>query len=106
MFTRHAALAALLALVSASAMATPCEEVIGKIDAKIKANGVKNFTLDAIPLAEVKDQKIVGTCGAGTMKIVYARTTPAKPADSVSASAAGTAGKPVVALQAQDKALQ
>lgn len=44
-----------------------------KIDAKIKSHGVKTYTLSVVPTAEVKDQKVVGTCESGAKKIVYKR---------------------------------
>ncbi|MDR2790480.1 MAG: DUF1161 domain-containing protein [Campylobacteraceae bacterium] len=63
-----------LAFVGISALfATPCEEVISKIDAKIRANGVKEFTLEAVDKGSEIDGKIVGVCGAGTKDIVYKR---------------------------------
>ncbi|MDR3416349.1 MAG: DUF1161 domain-containing protein [Nevskia sp.] len=65
-------------LASAQALATTCDQVQASIDAKIKANGVKDYTLEAVPVAEVKDRKVVGTCEVGTKKIVYTRA--AKPA--------------------------
>jgi hypothetical protein len=62
-----------LALVGAQAMATSCEEVKKTIAAKIEANGVKEYTLEAVPAADVGDRKVVGSCEGGTMKIVYTR---------------------------------
>jgi len=67
------ALAALLCLSTSTAWATHCDTVKGQIDAKIKGHGVKTYTLDAVPAAEVKDQKVVGTCEGGKKKIVYKR---------------------------------
>jgi len=67
------AIAALLSLTAASAWATPCDSVKDQIDAKIKAKGVKTYTLDVVPAADVKDQKVVGSCEGGARKIVYKR---------------------------------
>ena len=67
-------LAALLSLTAVPAHATPCPEILSMIDGKIKANGVTAYTLDAIPVTDVTDKKVVGHCEAGTMKIVYQRT--------------------------------
>jgi hypothetical protein len=66
-------MASVLALACASAHATPCDQIQAGIDAKIKAKGVSNYTLDAVPAAEVGDRKVVGSCAGGSMKIVYAR---------------------------------
>ena len=51
-----------------------CEELKGEIAAKLDAKGVKNYTLTPVKAEEVKpEDKIVGSCDAGTMKIVYVR---------------------------------
>jgi hypothetical protein len=82
-----AVVASLAVLVSASAFATPCDQVQAGIDAKIKANGVNSYTLDVVPAAEVKDQKVVGSCEGGSKKIVYTRApATAKPATETAAT--------------------
>lgn len=68
------ALAIVIALSgSAFAGIKPCEELKAEIDAKLQAKGVKNYTLEIILAAEVKDQKVVGSCEGGTKKITYLR---------------------------------
>jgi len=63
-----------LSLVATSALAQKdCIELKGEIAAKLEAKGVKNFTLEIIPADKVKDEKVVGSCDAGTMKITYKR---------------------------------
>jgi hypothetical protein len=66
-----------LLLIAAPAMAQrkDCEELKGEIDAKIKNNGVKAFTLDIVPNEQVKEGagNVVGSCDGGTKKIVYKR---------------------------------
>lgn len=73
---------ALVAVVAALLIATPalaqrkdCGELKAEIEGKIKANGVKEFTLDVVPNEKVKDGdgKVVGSCDGGTQKIVYKR---------------------------------
>jgi hypothetical protein len=73
---------ALVAIVAALLIATPalaqrkdCGELKAEIEGKIKANGVKSFTLDVVPNEKVKegDGKVVGSCDGGTQKIVYKR---------------------------------
>jgi Protein of unknown function (DUF1161) len=68
-------LVSVIVLFSASAFAEikSCEELKAEIDAKLKAKGVKGYTLDILPADKVKDQKIVGSCGGGTKKISYSR---------------------------------
>ena len=41
--------------------------------AKIKNNGVKEFTLTVVDADAKEDGKVVGTCDGGTKKIVYKR---------------------------------
>ena len=64
-----------LAVTTAPAYAQrkPCEELKAEIEAKIRKNGVKEFTLTIVPNAEVKDQHVVGSCDGGTKKIIYRR---------------------------------
>ncbi|MGH8461730.1 MAG: DUF1161 domain-containing protein [Stenotrophobium sp.] len=67
---------------------TPCDQVKATIAKKIDAHGVKAYTLDVVAAADIKDQKVVGVCEGGSMKIVYHRGT---------AKAAMPAGKPAAA---------
>ena len=54
--------------------AKPCEELKTEIAAKLDAKGVKNYTLDIVATADVKDgMKVIGSCDGGTKKIVYTR---------------------------------
>lgn len=83
-----AVLALITVIASASAHATSCGEVQSGIGARIKARGVQSYTLDVVPAAEVKDQKVVGSCEGGSKKIVYSRTPAvAKPAAAAPAAA-------------------
>ena len=66
--------AAALLMITAPAYAMKaCDELKSEIDAKLKAKGVKSYSLENVPNAQVKDQKVVGTCDGGTKKIVYKR---------------------------------
>jgi hypothetical protein len=64
-----------LLLVAAPAMAQrkDCEELKTEIEGKIKANGVKEFTLQIVANEDAKDGTVVGSCDGGTKKIVYKR---------------------------------
>ena len=44
---------------------TSCEDVTAQIEAKIKAKGVKEFTLTVVPKDEKTDLRVVGTCDGG-----------------------------------------
>ncbi len=62
-----------LMLASSPAIARKsCDELKGEIDAKIKAKGVKSYTLEVVA-GDVKDGKVVGSCDGGAKKIVYKR---------------------------------
>lgn len=72
----------LLASVSGYALAQkPCEELKAEIAKKLDANNVKSYSLDIVDKAKDVEGKVVGTCEAGTKKIVYRReSAPAKSA--------------------------
>ena len=60
-------------LISSPAFARKdCSELKAEIEAKIKARGVKSFTLEVVS-GDVKDGNIVGSCDGGAKKIVYKR---------------------------------
>ena len=51
-----------------------CEELKKEIAAKLDAKGVKNYTLTVTATSDVKEKDtVVGSCDAGTKKIVYTR---------------------------------
>ena len=65
---------AAMALLAAPVLAhASCDAVKSSIDAKIKANGVSNFTLTVEPSGQsATDGKVVGQC-EGDKQIVYAK---------------------------------
>jgi len=70
-----------LCTIPAFAAGKDCNELKMEIAAKIEANGVKNYELNIVKNDEAKaDDKVVGTCGGGTMKIVYVRKDAPAPA--------------------------
>jgi hypothetical protein len=70
-----AIVASLLIAAPALAQRKDCEELKAEIDAKIKKNGVKEFSLEIVPSEQVKEGAgaVVGSCDGGTKKIVYKR---------------------------------
>ena len=68
-----AVLALALAVSPAVAQRKDCNELKDEIDAKIKANGVPEYTLTIVDKDAPEDGKVVGTCDGGTKKIVYKR---------------------------------
>lgn len=58
---------------SAFAEIKSCDALKAEIEAKLKAKGVKEYTLEIIPTDQAKDQKIIGSCDGGTKKISYSR---------------------------------
>jgi Protein of unknown function (DUF1161) len=66
---------AALTLISLPLLAhASCDDVKSSIDAKIKANGVSNYTLDVVAAdqADKSSGKVVGQC-EGNKAIVYSR---------------------------------
>ena len=65
----------LLAVALPASARKSCEELRAEIDAKIKANGVPEYTLSLIDAANEAsaEGKIVGSCDGGTKRIVYVR---------------------------------
>jgi len=72
---RKLLLATVVLLLAAPAYGAgkPCDELKSEIDAKLKEKKVEGYTLEVVASADVKDQKVVGTCEAGAKKIVYKR---------------------------------
>ena len=50
-----------------------CDDLKIEIDGKLKAKGVKAFTLDILPKADIKSEKVIGNCEGGAKVIVYKR---------------------------------
>lgn len=73
MKTTVIAIALSLAAIPASAQKT-CDELKAEIATKMDAKGVKGYTLEAVDNDKVKDEKVVGSCGGGTKKIVYKKS--------------------------------
>lgn len=66
-----------LALAATSAWAAKdCEELKSEIAAKLEAKGVAGYVLEIVANAEVGDRTVVGSCDAGTRKILYRRGGP------------------------------
>lgn len=64
---------AFLGSVCAYAAPKPCEELKSEIAAKLDAKGVQSYTLEIVEKDAEAEGKVVGTCEAGTKKIVYQR---------------------------------
>ncbi len=64
---------ALLMITTPAFALKACDELKSEIDAKLKANGVKSYSLEIVPNEQAKDGKVVGTCDRGSKKIVYKR---------------------------------
>lgn len=70
-----ASLAGAIALafaLPAAAAPRDCAELKAEIEAKIQGQGVVAYTLEVVPVAEVKDPSmVVGSCANGTQRILY-----------------------------------
>lgn len=63
-----------ITLASTQAFAAKsCEELKGEITAKVEAKGVKKYTLEIVATDQVGEKQVVGSCEAGTKKIVYTK---------------------------------
>jgi len=68
------AIAALACLpLSAQAEGKSCDELKGEIQAKLEAKGVSHFTLEIVSKDAETAGKVVGSCEAGSKKIIYTR---------------------------------
>lgn len=67
------AVLALGLLASPAFAAKSCDELKAEIEARIRANGVQNFSLEIVAKGQAGDAKVVGTCGGGTQEIAYKR---------------------------------
>lgn len=56
---------------SLQAAPKPCEELKTEIAAKLDAKGVKGYTLTIVSAEQAKDGDVVGSCEAGSKRILY-----------------------------------
>ena len=69
---KNAAIAVVLLFATMPALAAKsCDELKDEIEAKLKAKNVQGYSLEVVASADVKDQKAVGSCEAGSKKIIY-----------------------------------
>ncbi len=48
-----------------------CTELKSEITKKIEAKGVKKYQVEIVDAADIKDQKVIGSCEKGKKKILY-----------------------------------
>lgn len=97
------ALVSCLAAACAGAQAAGCEEVQASIEARIRANGVTQFSVTAVDLAASAPGRQVGTCDLGRKKLMYVRGTAAPSAAAApAASAAAGAQRPGIITECAD----
>jgi hypothetical protein len=68
--------------------AKACEELKSEIEAKLQGRAVSAYSLEIVTAADTGDGKVIGSCDAGSKRILYARqgkvkATPAIPRDSI-----------------------
>jgi hypothetical protein len=66
--------------------AKPCEDLKTEIAAKLDAKGVKAYSLDIVAKDSDAEGKVVGTCEAGSKKILYKKSAVPAPAATKDAS--------------------
>jgi hypothetical protein len=59
--------------LAAQAAGKPCDELKGEIQARLEAKGVAHFSLEIVDKDAEAAGKVVGTCEAGSKKIIYTR---------------------------------
>ncbi len=101
---KHLTTLALASLLTLPCHAITCDSLKSDVEAKIRAGGVKEFTLTVVAADAAASGKVVGTCELGKKKLVYTTPSPgaAQPAPAAAASAAKTAGKPAVVTECKD----
>ncbi len=67
-------IAGALAWSGCSSQATPCDVLRSQIDAKIRATGVTQFSLNVVDSDAAVPGRNVGSCELGARKIVYLQT--------------------------------
>ncbi len=95
--TRPAHFAAALLLALPAAQASNCEQIRDSIDAKVRAAGVKAFTLTIVDAAASAPGRNVGSCDRGSKKILYVAGGATAPAPSA-APAPAPAAKPAAGV--------
>lgn len=59
------------ALVMPAAQALTCDELQAQIEAKLRAGGLKQVTVQTVEAASSAPGRVVGTCDRGARKILY-----------------------------------
>ena len=59
---------------SASASGLACDDLKAKIEKKIEAKGVKNYSMTVVAKDFESKQRVLGTCDAGSKKIIYEKS--------------------------------
>jgi hypothetical protein len=75
-------LLALALSTSAAHAAKSCEDLALEIADKLKAAGIKDYSLEIVPNELAVGEKIVGSCDGGTRKITYARVKKPEPREA------------------------
>jgi len=73
MWCHHAVVLACVWCAPMAHAAKSCEELALEIADKLKAAGVKDYSLEIVPNELAVGEKVVGSCEGGTRKITYAR---------------------------------
>lgn len=64
-----------LGSMGAAVQAQDCETIRAQIESRIRANGVTHFSLEVVDQGASARGRVVGSCGKGSQKIVYAPLT-------------------------------
>ncbi len=88
----------LCGFTGAAGAAQSCEQLLERIDAKVRASGATHYTLTTVDAdaAVGAAAKVVGSCELGTRKIVYARGEEGTAAAAIAAAPARPRGEPLL----------
>lgn len=99
-------LSSLLAALASPTHALTCEELKSQVEAKIRAAGVKHFSVVVTESSASAPGRVVGNCGQGTKKLLYTSVSsgasPAAPAGPPASAAAPRHARPPVLTECKD----
>lgn len=83
MKSRHLFLASVLLSLSYSASASQlsCDDLKAKIEKRLESKNVKTYTLQVVAKDTPTKNRVVGSCEAGSKKIIYQKTSAKLAAD-------------------------
>jgi len=96
----------LLLLAPMPGRAMSCESLQAEVEAKIRAAGVKEFTVTVVDSSLPARGRVVGTCARGSKRLVYSQGAPGPASESATRAATpkrrGTSGSSPMLTECKD----